>query len=216
MVLIREHFDRVEGERQSRVSSDREARFVRIGATTDALRMDPVWYKLWCDWTDERINRLRPYTWVIYPVLIRHIHASGQEVPWHQDASYQRLLGPRGHRQIVTCFAPLEYEPAKHATVECARGQFPMMEHVTVGDHGACVVDATFADRIHYQLALGDALVFGDLVPHRTVVPPGASLERRSFEFRLVMPADALPDKDYFDIETGAFVRGDGSRSALA
>jgi len=65
---------------------------------------------------------------------------------------------------------------------------------------------------VHFDLTLGDALVFGDLTIHRTFLPPGATVERRSLEFRLVRPDEAIADKDYFDLDSGLFVRTDGTR----
>jgi hypothetical protein len=68
---------------------------------------------------------------------------------------------------------------------------------------------------VHFHLRLGDALVFGDLAVHRTFIPLAATVERRSLEFRLVRRSDAIEAKDYFDVDSGLFVRTDGStRSA--
>jgi len=56
-------------------------------------------------------------------------------------------------------------------------------------------------------MSFGDAIIFGDHVPHRTVPAANGSINRRSFEFRMVLPAEALPEKDYFDLETRTYVR---------
>ncbi|WP_341913727.1 phytanoyl-CoA dioxygenase family protein [Ferrovibrio terrae] len=201
---VREHFDAVEHDRQAQVKNDTERQRLRIGASTDAFRADPVWYDVWRNASPILIERMRPFTWLLYPVMIRHITEQAHLVPWHQDIGYVRRMA-RVHRQLVTCFVPLEYKPAEASSLEFAVGDFPEFEHVTMEDHGAGI-NREFKDTVSFSLDFGDALVFGDHTPHRTTRGPDGSVQRRSFEYRGIMPADALPGKDYFDIESGEMV----------
>jgi hypothetical protein len=92
--------------------------------------------------------------------------------------------------------------------VEFWRTRMTEAPHATRDGFGAGLELAPHdAERAHFALELGDALVFGDLVPHRTFFPAGALPERRSLEFRLVRPEDALDGKDYFDLTRTAFTR---------
>ena len=75
------------------------------------------------------------------------------------------------------------------------------------GGVGGGLIGSDFQDVFHFDLALGDALVFGDLALHRTFTPKGAHVERRSLEFRLIMPESARLGLDYFDLENVAFVK---------
>lgn len=208
---IRAYFDAVEITKQRMVRGERDEKAHRLGTGSDSFRLDAKWYDMWRKLPGEVLERLRPYTWVIYPVQIRHISKPDQLVPWHQDLGYQALLGRRSHKHVLTCFVPLEYDTGKAATLEFARGQFPLLPHVPQGDHGACIAEPDFADTVTFTLAFGDALIFGDHAPHRTVVPPQGRIDRRSFEFRLIDPVDAVDDKDYFDLDRHCFVRTDGS-----
>ncbi|MBC7907737.1 MAG: hypothetical protein H7Y60_13475 [Rhodospirillaceae bacterium] len=208
------HFDAVETERQAQVVQDHEAGRVRIGASTDAFRQDPRWYDPWRAISPETIDRMRPYTWLLYPVMVRHITAAGHLVPWHQDIAYVRRMA-RVHQRVITCFVPLEPNPAQAASLEFATGDFPALDHVPWDDHGVGIAGAPFPHTIHFPLAFGDALVFGDHTPHRTIPAPDGSIDRRSFEYRAVIPAEALDDKDYFDLERGCMVRRTAGRLAF-
>jgi len=211
MIEVLRHFEAVEPEYQNRVLTEKDEKFLRIGASTDAFRFDPVWYDLWRKAPEGTVERFRPYTWIVYPVQIRHIHAGSHLVPWHQDIGYQVLLGKRAHRQVITCFVPLEERPSDCAGLEFAVGDFDTLPHEPFGDHGAALPGFTCDQSVRPQLSMGDALVFGDHAPHQTVVPEGGRVERRSFEFRLIDPADAIDGKDYFDLERRIFVRTDGT-----
>ncbi len=202
---VRTHFDAVEHERQSQVKTETERQRLSIGASTDAFRMDPVWYNPWRNASAALIDRMRPFTWLLFPVMIRHVTEEGHLVPWHQDIGYVRRMA-RVHKHLVTCFVPLEFEPTKASSLEFALGSHPEYDHIVMGGHGAGI-DREFTDTASFALDFGDALVFGDHTPHRTTRGPDGSVRRRSFEYRAVMPSDALPDKDYFDIETGQMVR---------
>ncbi len=208
-----DHFDAIETTRQAEATTPREQGRVRIGATTDALRFDPRWYDPWRHLPAASRALLGPWSWLFFPVQVRALKDDPVHlVPWHQDIAYVNLM-PRPHRRILTVFLPLERDPARHATVEFAPGHHPPLPHHAEGGHGAVLDEAPFPATRHFDLALGDILLFGDHVPHRTVVPEGRAPFRRSFEFRLVVPEEALDDKDYFDIDALAWARADGTRS---
>src|SRR6266446_5739186 len=47
---------------------------------------------------------------------------------------------------------------------------------------------------------LGDVLLFGAAIPHRTIVPPGCAPTRVSMEYRLTRGDSMIGGKDYFDL----------------
>jgi len=207
---LRIHMDTIWTEQQVKAKTDREQIAINNGTASDALRMDSRWYDVWCGLTPQMIEVFSPYTWVIFPPMIRIVREQNHLVPWHQDIGYMRLLGARGHNQIITCFIPIDKEPSKHTTLQFALDELPELEHVSTTDYrGVGIKDANFSKLEYYELELGDCLVFGDLAAHRTFVPPNARLERRSLEFRLTQPNMALSNKDYFDIESSTFIHTD-------
>jgi hypothetical protein len=205
------------GNKQSRESiSEREKNAVERGESTDTLRMQTTWYDVWKDPVARSIllDAIAPFTYVIYPVQVRHVRKAHQHhVPWHQDIAYIRLLGKRSHLQVITCFIPLEAEPAKCTTIQYAFDNHENPDHVykhtPLEGFGAGIADLDFKNVKHFDLELGDALIFGDHTLHRTYLPENCNVERRSLEFRLVLPEHAICDKDYFDIKSLAFVRFD-------
>ena len=209
---LRAHLDAGCAGWEEEARTDRERRAVARGESPDAVRLDPRWYDVWRRPPRALLEAIRPMTWVVFPVQVRRVRAGAHFVPWHQDVAYQKLLGARGHRRHITCFLPLEPEPRLASTIQFATRAFPELPHEAPGGFGAGLDGIDIDDVEHHELALGDALLFGDLVLHRTYTPPSASVERRSLEFRLVTPEDALAFKDYFDVESGWFVRTDGSR----
>jgi hypothetical protein len=211
MERVRAHFDRVEEAYRAQASGARAEWAARLGVGTDSMRFDRVWYDLWRHLPPASEHLLGSFTWLIFPPQVRHIRTTSQLVPWHQDLAYQRLLGTRAHRRVITCFVPLEPRPDLVAGLEFADGEQTLYPHVDQGDHGACIVDPPAGPTLRFVLSHGDAILFGDHAPHRTVPAPDGTIDRRSFEFRLVEPGDALDGKDYFDIARRRFVRTDGS-----
>jgi len=204
---IRIHMNTIWAEQQAKANTEREQIAIKNGTACDALRMDLRWYDVWRNPTYQMLEVVRPYTWVVFPPMARIIREQNHLVPWHQDIGYMRRLGSRGHNEIITCFIPIDDEPAKHTTIQFAFDELPELEHIqTTGYIGVGIENINFSHLEHYDLSLGDCLVFGDLSAHRTFVPPGAEIERRSLEFRLIRPSMAINDKDYFDIESGVFV----------
>ncbi len=221
---IREDFDRVRGARLREASlTDRERAAVRRGESADAVRKRERWYDVWKHprSMEGLLERIRPFTYVTYPVQVRHVTEVEHYVPWHQDRGYIDLLGQRGPRLIITCFLPLEPEPATRTTIEFALDNTDeqperVRQHVAMDGFGAGIPDADFQRRRHFDLAFGDALIFGELTLHRTFTPPGAVANRRSLEFRLIRPADALPGRDYFDVEAQRFIQTPALDPSLA
>jgi hypothetical protein len=204
---IRTYLEQVSAQRQAQAATDRERTAIGRGEGSDALRLDPTWMDAFRNPSRMLLDALDDATWVAFPPQVRSVAASHHLVPWHQDVAYQRLLGPRGHDRHVTCFVPLDDDPAPRPTVEFVVGHFDELVHDEASGFGAGLPDAPAGPRALFRLALGDALVFGDLVPHRSVVPDPSRPERRSLEFRIVRPCDAVAGKDYFDILSGAFTR---------
>ena len=204
---LRVHLEHVGGERQAQAASERERTAITRGEASDALRLDPTWLDTFREPSRTLLDAIGDATWVAFPPQVRSVAASHHLVPWHQDVAYQRLLGARGHDRHVTCFVPLDEDPAPRPTIEFVVGQFDELPHGAASGFGAGLPDAPAGPRALFRLSLGDALVFGDLVPHRSFVPDPGRPERRSLEFRLVRPCDAVAGKDYFDILSGAFTR---------
>ena len=170
-----------------------------------------MWYDWWRNLAHQEklFDFVGPFEWVMYPPQVRVVGKQLDLVPWHQDIGYMKLLGNRAHRQVVTCFVPLEDFPSKCTTWQCAMdNMFNGQEypHVTMGEFGAGIASKTFRDLKNYSLELGDALIFGDHVLHRTFTPPGCQVERASLEFRLLRPIDALNEKDYYCLKLQSLI----------
>jgi hypothetical protein len=195
--------------------SEREKNLAFQGATSDQVRLSPVWYKPWMAELSRLAALFEPYTYVIFPVQVRQMKADSNPVPWHQDSGYQKAMGSRAHSRVVTCFVPLNADASRRATLEFALDVDQQLEHKSNELFRAILEGDEFRRREYYIMERGDALVFGDSVPHRTFVPPGAVLERATIEYRLTRPEDALPDKDYFDLNKGEFVCNHGSSSVV-
>ena len=208
---LRKYFSAREGEQYAGPLTERQKAAQKIGVASDALRMEPIWFDAWRNPTEHTWDTIGPYSWIISPPQVRHMRGAPALVPWHQDMADQRLLGPRAHKELITCWVPLDEEPSGRVTLQFCLDEIPEMEHLSMGAHGV-VVETLESDNLAlFELELGDCLLFGALTPHRTYVPPEAPVDRHSFEFRLIRPEEALDTKDYFDVGTGLFVRKDGS-----
>ena len=208
---LRQHLERIQDERQMNAPTQREVNGLKLGAGTDALRMDPRWYEIWRETSAEILLALGSYTWVVFPPQVRLVESKNHLVPWHQDVGYQKILGSGGHERIMTCWIPMNEFPMRHSTLQFALDENCELAHAPLYGHGASLARQEWALVKHYDLAFGDCLLFGDLTIHRTFVPEGRTLARRSLEFRLVCPEDAIDGKDYFNIIEGQFVRTDGT-----
>lgn len=216
LMTLREKMIHLGNQQSTQNVTEREINAVNRGESVDALRMQAAWYDVWKNPVnrDALLAAISPFTYVIYPVQVRHVRKAYQhDVPWHQDMAYIRLLGNRSHQQVFTCFIPLEPEPSKCTTIQFARDNIAeptvLYKHTPLAGFGAGIKDTEFHDTFHYDLNLGDALTFGDHALHRTYLPENCQVERRSLEFRLVNPEHAIPDKDYFDVQNLKFVRFD-------
>lgn len=208
IIRVREYLEKAWDTIEPSEFSEREQMIYRLGAAPDEIRFDRTWYELWKSISPEKLDEFRPYTRLIFPIQIRHVVRVDQRVPWHQDFGYQILRGDRAQEQLITCFVPVEPEPAAVPTVEFAVGEFPTLVHEPYEDHSAALQFDESPDTIHFKLECGDALVFGDRTPHQTYVPDNvANRDRWSFEYRLVRPEDCMAGSDYFDIEAGVFVK---------
>jgi hypothetical protein len=214
--ILREKMSALGNKQSAQAISEREKNAIDRGESTDFLRMHADWYDVWKNPTSRErlLENISPFTYVIYPVQVRHVRkAYTHHVPWHQDIAYIRLLGKRSHFQVMTCFIPLEPEPDKCTTIQFAfdnkENPDQVYPHTPLEGFGAGIENTEFQDVVHYNLKLGDALIFGDHTLHRTYLPEGCQVERRSLEFRLVLPEHAICDKDYFDIKKIAFLKID-------
>jgi hypothetical protein len=199
----------LDGIRQCDVSSlsEREQIAVSRGEAPDSLRLDSKNYDIWSNASNEVIKSLGDFLWIYYPPQFRNIEKEVQEVRWHQDAGFNKALGNKAHKQIMTCFIPLDEKPSERVTVQFSREIYSFLEHAPTSNGFAAGLKRDFMDLIHYDLELGDAVLFGDFVPHRTFAPEDTIWQRSSFEFRLIRKADALGQKDYFDLLEKKFVQ---------
>lgn len=180
---------------KQKINSDRDKAAQHHGVGTDTLRFDPAWYSPWESFDD--VLLLDGQTMVNFPPQVRWVRGWHQLSPWHQDKAYIEKLG-----QVLTCFVPLDDEPWKHSTLEFTEA-YGEVEHVLDEVYKGPKMAVAGSQGTYFQLELGDCLLFGDLAPHRTVVPKNASLERFSLEYRLSKPDELVPGKDYFNILTG-------------
>ena len=187
--------------------SEREEIAVERGEAPDSLRLDTKNYELWSDASNEMIKSLDNFLWIYYPPQFRNIQKEIQEVRWHQDAGFNKALGDKAHKQIMTCFIPLDEKPYERVTVQFSREIYSYLEHAPTSNGFAAGLERDFTDLIHFDLELGDAILFGDFVPHRTFAPINSKWQRSSFEFRLVRKVEALENKDYFDLTDRQFVQ---------
>ena len=190
--------------------SERDAAAISRGEKPEAVRLNPVWYRIWQEAEPKVLAELSPFTLINYPPQVRQITGPTQEVRWHQDAGFVKVMA-RPHRQIITCFVPLDDDPATRCTLQFTQEEPPFLEHAPTKNGFAAGLEASFKDLYHFDLSLGDCLIFGDLVPHRTYAPPNTIWERTSLEFRAIQPSDMLDEKDYFDLNTKSFIQKDGS-----
>lgn len=206
---LREYWDDCDESRVGFRGDERDLRALRLGVMWDALRLNPRWFEALRAPADALLDVTGTYEWAVYPPQLRKVRSMSHQVPWHQDVAYQRLLGTRRQSNTITIWIPLDEDPYNRMTVQFSADAVPELAHSEVDVHGAGV-SLEPSHREHFRLHLGDCLVFGDHVLHRTYLPADAQVERHSLEFRLIRKCEALEEKDYFDILQGAFVRTDG------
>lgn len=209
---VRTFMDSVEEPLNRRPETNHERSIIASGASSNKLRSMPEWFSVWRTTSIAMSMFLDRWRWAAFPPIVRHVKKTEHFVPWHQDAAYQRILGPRGHRKVITCFVPLDEEPFERSTIQFDLNPKNIkIPHIPIGLHGAGIPDHRPTKIGKFDLDLGDALIFGDLAIHRTFAPPNCDDERRSLEFRIVNPENSIDQKDYYDVVRGTYVRKDGS-----
>jgi hypothetical protein len=214
--FLKEEIDRTADAAARSALAERDSQATSRGESVDAVRLNPLWYKVWMNVDGSLLQFLRPFTWVYFPPQVRRIRERLHEVPWHQDLGFVRSMPPeRQHKKIVTCFVPLDADPYNRVTLQFTHEEPEYLEHSRSNNGFAAGLVHNFTDTFHYETKRGDALVFGDLVPHRTYQPEGTVWDRTSFEFRLIDPSDALGNKDYFDLDRKCFVQVEGTSNII-
>ena len=175
--------------------SAREQKRVFQGVATDEVRFDPKWNEVWERASETLLAVLANHLFVIYPNQMRFICMPRHLVPWHQDSMYVKSKG-----MPLTCFVPLDDDPANRSTLMFAEWDGGEIPHAPEDKYGGYELDQQFTDTEYFNLSLGDCLVFGDLCPHKTFVPQGCNISRRSLEFRLLGEDQLQAGHDYFSI----------------
>ena|SRR5579862_6805054 len=188
---------------------------IQLGVAPDAVRLRSEWNEIWKKADLSKMWKVVPrFTQVTFPPMLRTLKTRQGEVPWHQDEAYMISLGKRGHREIITCFVPLDDDPHNHPSLEFSlnptqeaiphverdgfsANRFDLAESVKVG----------LSPPIRFDLDLGDCLIFGKHVLHRTSFRPFAA--RTSIEFRLTTLDARIAGKDYFDLKSMRFYKNE-------
>ena len=201
-------------DNENKPKSEREVRLKSQGIMNDEIRLSFKWYKIWEKFTF--LEKLGDFELVMYPVIVRNIRDSNKHnVPWHQDSAYMAALpASKKPSQVITCFVPMEKKPIEHSTIQFAyadkQTEEQFWEHQSfVGNYGLGIEDKKLPDiksRFHFELELGDSLIFGDRILHRTFVPNGKLSNRKSLEFRLIKRKDMKKDYDYYDLKKKQFI----------
>ena len=188
-----------------------------VGVAPDELRLNEEWYQIWkaADLTKFR-DYVPDFSEAIYPPQIRTVRNLRALVPWHQDATYMKALGKRGHTEVISCFLPLDEDPENRPTLEfCIDPEQRPIEAVVRDDtvfnkFDVAQDDVPAAGKCRtFKLNLGDAFIFGQHVLHRTHVVSDRFPERTSMEFRLTKPRGVVPGKDYFSLNTMRFYQAE-------
>ena len=98
-------------ERRAAITAkdERSRQAEQVGVAPDELRLNEEWYQIWKAAELAKFQDYVPdFSEVIYPPQIRTVKDLRALVPWHQDATYMKALGKRGHSEVITCFIPLE------------------------------------------------------------------------------------------------------------
>lgn len=109
----------------------------------------------------------------------------------------------------------LDEEPSKKSTLEfCFKKGEVELEAVVRNGHKVNIFDLKEEDKpensecISFELERGDALVFGMLTLHRTIIKDPSMLDRLSVEFRITTEDEMNTGKDYFNIDSLSMVKG--------
>jgi hypothetical protein len=204
----------IDGALAASRAGDERSRIARAaGVAPDEVRLNQGWYRIWKRARVDLFTNLAPqFTQIIFPPQIRTVRGSASLVPWHQDAAYMKALGDRGHRSVITCFLPLEESTAGKPLIEFAlHGEQGPAAHVIREDAQINKFDLPESDKPaaesckRFDLALGDAFVFGQYVLHRTYAVDDPNQSRTSMEFRLTTKECLIRGKDYYDLEQASW-----------
>ena len=107
----------------------------------------------------------------------------------------------------------MEKYPERHSTIQFADTKIKSEEeffehHNFVGNYGLGIEDSKLPEiqnKFYFDLELGDCLIFGDNILHRTFVPEGKLSQRKSLEFRLIKRNDKKKGYDYYDLTKKKF-----------
>lgn len=193
--------------------SEREKNGETLGIASDSVRLNFEWYDVWKEADLSMLSEIIPsYDQVIFPPTIRTVKEYKGFLPWHQDLAYVKAMGKRAHQKVATCFLPLDDEPAVRPTVEYSfRPNQQPIQHVERPEYLTNQFDLREEDKptpeqtVRFNLNIGDAILFGQLVLHRTYFPAEEFLPRNSVEFRLTQKTHRINGKDYFDLEKRTF-----------
>jgi len=196
-----------------KVRDARSRQAEEVGVAPDELRLNEEWYQIWKAADLATFRDYAPdFSEAIYPPQIRTVRNLRALVPWHQDATYMKALGNRGHAEVVSCFLPLDEDPENRPTLQfCIDPDQKPVEAVirdgtVFNKFDLAQADVPPAGKCHtFKLGLGDAFVFGQHVLHRTYVASDRFAERTSMEFRLTRPRCVIPGKDYFSLKSMRF-----------
>jgi curved DNA-binding protein CbpA len=184
-----------------------------LGVAPAKFRLNQQWFDLWKDFNfNANFLSIDQYSQLTYPPQVRVVSRQSEFVPWHQDNAYIQALGNRGHQKIVTCFVPLEEDLEDRATLQFGTKTYnTALDHTFRNDvetNKLSLNEIYIPDdnqTVEFDLKLGDALLFGKYVVHRTYSRAENLLPRHSMEFRLTTPDARIQGKDYYDLRTHDF-----------
>lgn len=196
-------------------NSEREKNGESLGIAPDSVRLNFDWYDIWKHANLDMIQKIIPeYEFIIFPPTIRTVFEYKGFVPWHQDMAYIKAMGKRAHPEVATCFLPIDDDPYNRPTVEFSfNPQQKAVNHIE--RPGYLTNQFDLPDEIKprenqtmtFDLNIGDAIIFGQLVLHRTHFPAKQFPPRNSVEFRFTKQKHLIPGKDYFSFENREFMQ---------
>ncbi len=200
-----------------KVKDDKNNKFI-LGVASNELRLKEYWFNLWDDFNFEKnFELIDNYNQLTYPPQIRIVSHEEEFVPWHQDNAYIQALGNRGHKKIITCFVPLEIDLINRPSLQFGTKRFHESLHHNYNEKAATnklSLSKEFIpnedDRAVFELNLGDALLFGRYVTHRTYASITPFNPRCSMEFRITSEDCRIQGKDYYSLNTHTFAQYQG------
>jgi hypothetical protein len=198
---------KIEKNTEQSCFSEKEKMAIERGETSNKIRQNKIFFKIFKKNKKKIINTLFPYNYIMYPPNMRIVGKKKNIVPWHQDKAYMKLLGKRAPKKIITCFVPLNNYPWKCSTLEFAVNEKNILHKHKKMHSFNCGIKKKFLNIKSFKLKLGDVLIFDDRIPHRTKFLNKSVENRISIEFRITTPKYITKNKDFYDIEKSKFVR---------